>query len=124
MLSACQYFRTLQQNYKKQMDDQAASLSKNKAQQNKMCACWNAKLKHCKEALPVFKTWHGIEDADSSLDHLLDMGYISPEDNDPGAVDGTVWQAKAEKRGGQGQKVWEIVILQWRAPEVSNHQQK
>ncbi len=84
----------------------------------------NAKLERRKEALPAFKTAHDIDGTDSSLDHLLDMGYMSPEDDNPGAVDVAVWQAKADKRSSQGQKVWEVIILQWRVPKVSNCQHK
>jgi hypothetical protein len=114
--AAEQYFTSLSIRYKTQVDEEAAAKKAHKQDLNKHLSRRKTKQKRRYENWPVFRERHNIQD---NLTHLIDIGYMSNEDEDPRNVPVEDWKERANSTCGVGQTALEVQRTLWRTDKVS-----
>lgn len=110
------HFRHLSGKYKQQVSETAAAKREQKKAQNKV-----QRRKDTKYAWRV-NAAHRMEekrgDSAKGCVTLVDKGWMSSDNDEPGNVDKSVWEKRVSEVSA-GTKVWETHRLLWRDPKVS-----
>ncbi|KAF9474379.1 hypothetical protein BDN70DRAFT_815784, partial [Pholiota conissans] len=115
--AAEQYFSTLAIKYNAQIDPACAQKVALKGVGTRITNRKRTKQARRLAALPAFKIKHNI-DTEHDLAYLLDLGYMSAEEDGPGNVSKESWDAEARKVAGAGQTVFETQRLPWRTQKL------
>jgi cell division septum initiation protein DivIVA len=110
-----QFFLTLCQKYREQMNAEAAAKKLKKREVNRLAG--RKRLKHERRitSLKAFQLRHNIQE---DLTYLVDPGYMSAEEESHGNVSDDIWVAEAALHRSKGQISFEIVCTPWRAEKV------
>lgn len=114
--AAEQYFDTLIEKYKKQVNyGNAVEKAKKKQGSSRKDGRKRVKLARRIGAIEEFQTTHDI----TGVAAMLDKEWMSSEDEGPGLVSQEVWDTQAAKVQTRGTTILEVIPLKWRSIQVS-----